>query len=180
MTDWPNSQDYLLSGTIHSLGLASSVGDMALTRSSPFTTATAWTTANDAIYIPFLVQAPCTAYQMAIENGATVAGNVDLGIYDVNQVRLVSIGSTAMAGVSTIQTFNITDTVLGPGVYFMAFASDSTTATFVGMPAGTAQWLRSYGVQQQATAFALPATATMATPTRTVVPSLAIATTSVI
>jgi len=180
MTDWPTSPNYMLSGTIHSLGMGSQFGDFGLVRNAAQGSSAAWTTANDAIYIPFTIVAPITAYLMAVENAATVAGNVDLGIYDINGVRLVSIGSTAMAGASTIQTFDIADTLLTPGTYFMAFASNSTTATHIHTGGGTAQWLRSYGVQQQATAFALPATATMVAPTRTNVPMLAIATKAVI
>ena len=176
MTDWPTEIDSISSGTILSLGFASGFGDYAMCRTAVFTTSITWTTANDAIYIPFYIQVSLTAYQMAIENAATVAGNVDVGIYDVNGVQLVSSGSVAMAGATAIQTLDITDTVLNPGTYYMAFASNSTTATFFGNSAATAEFLRMYGVRQQATAFALPATATFAVPTRTQVPNLAIAT----
>ena len=177
MTDWPTTPGgSLLNGTIHSLGLASMIGDWAMVRRAASATSTAWTTANDAVYIPFIVEVPVTAFQMGIENGATLGGNVDVGIYDINGVRLVSSGSVAQAGVSTIQTFDITDTPLTPGIYYMAFASNSTTATFIGTSGGAAEWWRTYGVQDQATAFALPATATFSSMGRAQLPNIVIAT----
>lgn len=180
MSDFPITTDFAASGTIHSLGVASMAGDFAAVRRAVCATSTAWTTANDAVYIPFVLQGTVTAYQMGVENGSTVAGNVDVGIYDINGVRLVSKGTTAMSGASTIQTFDITDTLLTPGIYFMAFASDSTTATFFGTPAATAEWWRTYGVQDQATAFVLPATATFSSMGRTTIPNISISTVSVL
>lgn len=136
-----------------------------------------WVTQNLAIYIPFFIEFPVTAVKMTWINGATVNGNIDVGIYDQYGSRLVSKGSTAQSGTSALQTADITDTLLNPGNYFMAMCSDSATATvqrWSGM--GTA-FCQACGVQQQdltGSAPTLPATATFANPANGFVPYLAI------
>ena len=153
---------------ISSLGVAS-LADILMYRKTGATTSTAWTTANRAVFIPFYVEMPTTVYQIAVENGGTLGGNLDVGVYDVTGVRLVSSGTTAQAGISVIQKLNVTDTLLNPGTYFMAMSTDSTTATYIGTGAwsGAGEWWRSFGVQEQLTAFVLPATATFANPAST-------------
>lgn len=165
--------------------MCSFVTDLTLCHThSNWTTATAWTTANRAIFLPFSLETTVTAYQMAVVNGATLGGNLDVGIYDVLGNRLVSKGSTAQTGTSVIQKLDITDTVLTPGVYFMAMATDSTTATYegTGVVSGAGEQFRACGVQEQLSAFALPDPATFANPasTTTTIPSIAIALRSVI
>lgn len=183
MADFPSTLINPPIGVIHSLSMCS-LGDLVVVRKQAFTTSTAWTTANRAIFIPFTTEVTVTAFQMAVENGATLGGNLDVGIYDINGTRLVSSGTTAQAGISVMQTFNIADTVLTPGYYFMAMSTDSTTATYIGSPvvSGLGEFLRSLGVQEQTSAFVLPATATFANPasTTTTFPSLCISTRSVI
>jgi hypothetical protein len=106
--------------------------------------------ANLALYIPFNIDRDTIAKQMFWENGA-VAGTTDVGIYDSNKKRLVSSGPTANAG--TIQIANIADTILVPGLYYMAWLP-STVATqtyWCGTTTGhTVASLRASGVQQQA------------------------------
>ncbi len=117
-------------------------------------------TANLALFIPFVMYEPGVVKRLLITNGATVTGNIDAGIYSADGTRLVSMGSTAMSGASAVQAMDITDTLLGRGLFYLAFASDSGTASFFGWnlpshPEGT-------GIYQMASAFALPATATFA------------------
>lgn len=121
-----------------------------------------WVTANMAVFVPFALEVPITAKQMFLLNGATASGNVDVGIYTADGIRLVSIGSTAQAGINDLQAFNITDTILGPGRYYFAVAMDGTAGTILGASA-SATLARAMGYQQMATAFPLPATATFAT-----------------
>lgn len=118
-------------------------------------------TANRALFYPVFCQEPFTARFMGIANGTAVAGNVDVGIYDVLGNRLVSSGSVAQAGTSTVQTFNIADTDIPMGWYFLAVACSSTTAQFMRMSAAN-QLLRAHCVMQMDTALPLPATATFA------------------
>lgn len=132
-----------------------------------------WPAANLAIFIPFRVYQIYTAVKMSWING-TVSGNIDVGIYDAQGDRLVSLGSTAMSGASAIQTGDITDTTLKPGLYYMAMAVDNTTATFRRFTSATVAGTAGLGLLQQATAFALPSTATFAACGNDYIPGLAI------
>lgn len=125
----------------------------------------AWPVANKAIYIPFSLSERQTVTALFIANGATVSGNIDLGIYDEAGTRLVSSGSTAQAGTTALQVANITDTVLEAGLYYMACAMDGTTGTAQRWVSGVAgvEALRFLGVFEETSAFALPATAAFAT-----------------
>lgn len=125
------------------------------------TSGAAWATANKALFVPFSVYSPITIVKMFVVNGATASGNIDVGIYDRGGARLVSAGSTAQSGTSAIQEFNITDTALSPGLYYLACALDNATGTLeVWTPALAIG--RSLGICEQTSAFALPATATFA------------------
>ena len=173
MADWPaTTLSSPLRGTIHS-GSAASLGGCRF-NGNVFTAAAAWPAANRALYIPFLLETPVTAYKMAFEVGAQ-AGNCDVGIYDYLGNRLVSAGSTAV-GAAGLQVVDIADTALVPGVYYMAMNCDTvTTLTIVraGMPAQVCQM---YGMQQQAVgAVTLPNPATFANPASAYLPGLSVA-----
>lgn len=129
MTDFPGILDTLPHATLSSGGSSSPFFDTAFSSGQiGNTTVNPWLTANTAIYIPVILQVPATVYQMAFIV-ATQSGNIDVGIYDENAVRLVSSGSTAV-GAAGIQLVNIADTALTPGVYFLAMNCDNTTAVF--------------------------------------------------
>lgn len=162
MSDFPSQLlDIMPTGVIASNG-QDSVGPAMRTCAQGFTALTAWPAANLAIYIPFYVQTPVTVYQIAWDNGATLGGNVDVGIYNYALTRLVSSGSTAQSGTSVPQVANITDTLLAPGTYFMAMAADSNTATYRNSAGGQTRYCRVLGISEQSTAFPLPTTATFA------------------
>jgi hypothetical protein len=111
--------------------------------------------------VPVVLAIPVTVYQLAGFNGTVVSGNIDLGIYDANGGRLVSAGSTAQAGTTAAQVIDITDTLLTPGVYYLAQSADNITATVHGSNLGN-QVLAACGVVQMLSAFPLPTTATFA------------------
>lgn len=139
----------------------------------------AWPAANRAIYVPFLLERTVTAYLIGWLNGTTVNNGVndmDVGIYSESGTRLVSQGGTiTQTPVSTTQTADITDTVLRPGVYYLAMCVSNTTSTFW-RSAPTALMLQTAGVQQQAVgAVALPAPATFANPASGYVPLMSVA-----
>lgn len=120
-------------------------------------------TANMAYFIPFVLYEPAVVKKLLIANGATVSGNIDAGIYSADGTRLVSMGTTAMSGVSVIQGLDITDTLLGRGLFFLAFACDNATASFFGWNTpGNIGVSALTGIYQMASAFVLPATATFA------------------
>ena len=162
MSDWPIPVIEPLV-TVHTYSLeAVGCALQAQGNSLQATVSTVWSAANRAIFIPFVLSRPVTARRLFVENGAVGSGNGDMGIYDVAGVRLVSIGSTAQTGPSVLQYFDITDTVLGPGTFYLAVAIDNTTATTFAT-ATTVERVRAVGAAQQETAFALPAIATLAT-----------------
>ena len=138
-----------------------------------------WPAANLAIYIPFRVSAPVLVTQMFTTNGSTVAGNVDIGIYDVAGTRLVSSGATAQSGTSALQAYDITDTLLAPGQFYLACSLSDGTAT-IARVATSAQFLRAFGCAQEASAHPLPATATFATMAQAYLPIIGLTTESVV
>lgn len=119
--------------------------------------------ANKAWFIPFRLSVPVLAQKLSWANGTTVNGNTDMGIYTYDGVRLVSTGSTVQTGASAIQTVDIADTPLGPGLYYLALATSSSTATYRRSTLATLSLARVLGIFMQLSAFALPATATFAT-----------------
>lgn len=151
-----------------------SIGMDAATVGGTLSGAAAWPSANLALYIPFTVYTPFTALQMAILNGSTVSGNFDVGIYDREGNQLVHKGSTAQASITNIQIADITDTTLLPGVYYFGLAFDNTTATLNAYSVTNAGQVGGCGILSQATAFTLPATATFATASGTVIPNVAV------
>ena len=160
MPDFPGQVSAARAGAIHSFGPSSMIGDgMILNRTATTTSANA---ANRAQYTWFFIATEVTVYKIAWENGATINGNVDVGIYNEAGTLLISSGSTAQSGASVVQVVDITDTVLPPGGYFMGIVSDSASATFRSCTLAT-EWLRLSGAQWEASAFPLPSTATMST-----------------
>lgn len=125
----------------------------------------AWPDANRAIFIPFVLPADGTVVKLWCANGATASGNVDMGIYDESGTRKVSIGSTAQVGTSRIQEFDIGDTALTAGRYYLAIAKNTTTGTVFrsSSPGGATLLNAGLGILEQTTAFPLPATATFIT-----------------
>lgn len=169
MPDFPISPNLMNAISIGSWSLES-LGIDLRSHSGTWATSNAWGTNNLALYIPVEIYYPVTIVKMSINNGSTVNGNIDLGIYDVGGAKLVSKGSTAQSGTSAIQTLDITDTLLLPGLYYMGVAFSSTTGTCAGWNGLNTQIMQQAGIYQQASGFALPATATFATFTGTIVP----------
>ena len=131
---------------------------------------TAWV-ANLAVFVPVRVPRQVTVYKLVAGCGTGTGGNCDLGIYDVSGNRLVSAGATARPGASQEVIADVTDTTIGPGIYYLALVGDDTS-TFMcfGM---TLEPGRLTGAVQMASAYVLPATATYAALSNELVPSIA-------
>jgi hypothetical protein len=132
----------------------------------------AWPTASLAMFVPIALSEAVTVVKMAWLNGATVSGNVDVGIYDASGNRLVSIGSTAQAGVTNSQVVDIADTLLNAGRYYLALAVDNITGTMRMTVPDTLGTVKAMGMLQMAAAFPLPLTATFAAAANTRVPQI--------
>lgn len=137
--------------------------------STSITSAT-YPTANLAICTPFTVEAPMLVQKLFAYNGA-VSGNIDMGIYSHDGTKIVTIGSTAQAGTNVIQAFDVTDTYIGRGLFYLVLALDNTTGGF---------WRRAWnaptaafaGMATVASSFPLPATLTLATPSTGYCPTI--------
>jgi len=123
----------------------------------------AWTTANLAVYFPFQVFMPFLVQKVFWANGATVSGNVDVGVYNTDGVLLLNAGSTAQATINVAQSVALgTPYLLTPDLYYFGVAASSATATFVGSGVGTPDFMQHFGMGQQSAAPPLPATWTFA------------------
>lgn len=169
MSDWPTQTVWPPpAGFISTIGPASGYWPLLLLGTTN-PVGSAWPAANKAIYVSFIIQRPRTITKIAI-HVTTQSGNVDVGIYDENRVRLVSVGSTAV-GAAGLQVFDITDTALSPGCYYAAMCASSGTAAFRRIALGDIQTTRVCGVQEQAVgAVTLPDTATFANQAAVYVP----------
>lgn len=172
MSDFPGIVTNPSRLTLSTFGATSTAAEhMLLTGFSMGTNGT-WPAANRALYVPVIVETTVTAFQMGIIVGVS-SGNIDVGIYDEKFARVVSMGSTAVAAAG-FQAFDIADTVLIPGVYYLAMCVDNTTASFP--RAGVlAEHLRANGVQQQAVgAVTLPNPMVPANPASAYLPALSV------
>lgn len=121
-----------------------------------------WPSANLGIYVPFALPRTMTVLKLWWLNGATVAGNVDVGIYDAALNKVIASGATAQATINVLQAVDIADTVLpGPANYYMALSASLGTATFF-RTTPVIEALKAMGCAQQASAHPLPASLTLA------------------
>lgn len=174
--DDPSDEDDVITGrasefvinTASEIAIGTQLVASLITRASAV-----WPTANKAFFIPFQVHEEVTAHKLYLNNGSAVSGNIDLGIYEEDGTRLVSTGSTAQAGTSTLQIVDITDTVFGPGRFYMAVAIDNVTGTTVRYT-DTVPGPAGHGVKEQTSAFALPSAATLVDATAGYIPHMGI------
>lgn len=131
---------------------------------------TAWPASNRAIFVPVRLDRQVTVYKMVAGGGVTATGNYDVGIYDRFGNRLVSSGATAKPS-SAETVFDVTDTPIGPGLYYLAMAADGTQNIICFAP--SIQVARAAGILQMATAYTLPDPATYAACAAAVVPAIA-------
>jgi hypothetical protein len=179
--DWPNP--FISRGALHGAISSFSPWTFALQASGAPSSGT-WPAANRAIFVPLAVPIPILVAQLWAYNGADgTTGNVDIGIYgtdgSASAVKLVSTGSTARSGANVLQVIDVTDTLIGPGLYYLALACDSATAAFFKGAIGT-QACRASGMFQMANAFALPAAATLAAVANSYLPVFGLTTRAVL
>lgn len=169
MPDFPDFGVQRAGGNV--ISVASALSGVSVTAPSN----AAWTAANRAIYVPVRVPYRVTIAKIIIGAGATASGNFDVGIYTKDGTRVVSSGSTAK-GSLTEHVVDITDTNIGPGLYYLAMAADGTDAytqyAFLGSSPLPLQKARIVGALMEESAFPLPATATMVALTAVTLPSI--------
>jgi hypothetical protein len=122
----------------------------------------AWPSANRAFAYPVRFGRPVRIARLWWFNGATVSGNVDVGIYDRSWRRLANGGPTAQAGASAMQIVTLgAPLVLPRGYYYLALAMDNATGTMQRV-APAAALLQAGGCAQMDAAYTLPAVITPA------------------
>lgn len=120
-------------------------------------TALTWVT-DLIIYVPFVIPFQYPVRRVWWSNGSTITtSNADVGVYSLDGVRLCHSGTTALVGASAEQNVAIAETeiLLDPGIYYLAYVCDSTTARVTGTSSYTTSQLRTCGVLQQTVASAL-------------------------
>lgn len=130
------------------------------------------TGSTTAIFVPFILRAPAIVVKLWCANGTVVSGNIDMGIYAPDGTKKVTMGSTAQAGIGLIQVFDIADTALAAGKYYLGYALDNTTGTLMFWT--TTLLARGLGVLMQTTAFPLPSPAVFAATASTKIPFMGI------
>jgi len=141
------------------------------TGKAPIETSAAWTTANKAVYTPVIVRGMSKPSGIAVYNGATAAGMLQVGLYAVDSegkpgARLMASPPTpqvaADVGRFTDVNFDDVGKWAGPGVYYLACVFDGATGTVTRLAALTSDQSGPImgGIFTQATAFPLPAVAT--------------------
>lgn len=144
------------------------------------TGSSAWPSANRAYYVPFAIPTPIIVAKLFTTNGTTASNNFDIGIYDKDGTRIVSTGSTAQSGTTALQIVDVSDTLIGPGLFYMALAMNGTTGTHHVFGSISATFTQACGVYLQASAFPLPANATYAANATTYLPVFGLITTAAI
>jgi hypothetical protein len=119
----------------------------------------AYTPGSRCLFVPFTIDQIVTAYQMYTQNGTTAANAIDVGIYDARMNSLVTLGGTNQVGTSNLQLFDITDTILVPGRYFMGIVMNGSppTGTFTNFGnAAQPRHLRFAGCLEKLSTYPLP------------------------
>jgi len=120
-----------------------------------------WPASNRILYQPFRLPTPITIAQLYCYNGTAVSGNVDIGIYMLDGSKIITTSSVAQAGTSALQLFDITDTLIGPGTFYMGITLDNTTGTLFRVALTVLASAQVMGVlEENPGGFGLPSTAT--------------------
>jgi hypothetical protein len=148
-----------------------SLGYMISQASTTSPASQTWQATNRALFVPFRLPLQKTVFRIMVGCGAT-AGNFDAGIYDEWGNLIVSTGSTAKATSSEV-IVNIADTPIGPGLFYMALATNGVTA-MIGQVGSILSFTQALGIRMMESAFPLPDPVTFAVTTGTLIPSMSL------
>ncbi len=124
--------------------------------------------ANQATFIPFYITETDIVRKLLALNGTTIAGNIDVGIYadryDGKVELVVSNGGSAQSGSGQLQELSCSGGPLkiSPGRYYLAEARSNNTAELQGWTVSSEHAFKAAGVSIMASAYPLPAVATLA------------------
>jgi hypothetical protein len=158
-----------LPGTqITSIGQSGS-GPVLLNTAQTATTSATWPAANRILYIPVVVEEGASIFQFWTYNGSTAAGSIDVGIFNSSLAKVISSGAVSQSGTSTLQLFDVADTPITPGLYYLGLSETDNTSTFLRSSANFVA-LAAEGVLQEGGSGTLPATATPVAPASSYLP----------
>ena len=135
----------------------------------------AWPAANDAIAIPFVPPRDMTVTAMIIQLHSTVSGNMDLGLYTSAGAKVRTTGATAQSGAASVRqrvALAVGNASLAGGDLYYAVMAMSGTSGGALRHAPAVGLAHAMGIAKQATAYPLPTSLTLATPTAAFVPVL--------
>lgn len=165
MADWPISAPFqpqvMTPHSQQSLGQYGTLG---------FPLNGVWPFSNRALFYPFRLMQPFLVNQFFVVLGTAATQTFDVGVYDVTGTRLVSTGQTTVTVINTVTSVKVTDTLLGPGMFFLALCCNNVTIAFLRSAGPSAALLRSMGCLQQDSIAILPANATFTGITSAYVP----------
>lgn len=126
---------------------------------SPAFAASAWPSANRALYTPLCLPSTQRIKTIGVWCSVTGSGTFDIGIYAADGVTLLaSMGSTSLVGTSVNLWTPANPLLIEAGVrYNLAMSCSTASAQFV-RTAPAVTFLRGGGIAQMATAHPLPAT----------------------
>ena len=143
--------------TVENMGMVDSQGGNGAS--------SAWPIAAKAYFVPVRLSQPRTYVKAWWINGATAAGNVDVGIYTLSGTTLTRVVASTAEAQGTISTVQVAatfaTTTIGPGLYYLAMSCSLATAT-VWRVSLSAPFMRGLGVFQAVSSHPLPTTATAA------------------
>lgn len=151
-----------------------SVGTQIAAAGLSLTTSAAWPSANRAIFVPFYLTVTRSVYAAFVNVGGTSSGNLDVGVYNDQLMRVFSTGSTGMGSTSTLQVISLSQKQLPVGKYYLALAVDNATGV-VSHFGTTATPSRMLDVHRMDSAFPLPSSVTFAASDASHIPEFGIA-----
>lgn len=139
MPGWGHADSQAKPGRVFPIVLCPGMQDFLPLSKGQGNAAATNTWSGTAYFMPFVVHRTVTIKRLACLNGATIEGKVEMAIYNESYSQIVTSGAVNQSGANTQQVFDITDTDLVPGLYYLGFASESAsaTATFYGSLANT-------------------------------------------
>jgi hypothetical protein len=118
--------------------------------------------ANTVWCLPYMLDDACVITKLWWQNGVTVAGNTDMGLYTDQGTRLIATGPIANAGAQVIQVVDIVDLAIAEGLVYFAIVTDSASTTYYMTADSYAGGYAGFSGYQMAATFPLPATLTWA------------------
>lgn len=151
----PARTDYSLTDVFLGPDGPCGLGQELVAASAQVASSSTWPNANDAVYWPLRIAEPRTIVK-AWQMGNGVTGTWEISLYSGLTRLLVS---SQFSNTAALNEDDITDYILGPGMYYVRVACNASGGQVFGI-ATTAARLRAMGCFMEAGTFAAPSTAT--------------------